>query len=308
MNRSDRNQAQHGRWQKRVLAILGGVIVVLAIWLAFALGSSNKDANKADMQPKATATKKPSKPKKLALKPGEVLGNLTERATENQDSVTGGDPTASQFYKSGNNWYWKLTSNNRGEVEVGKITGIKKSGSDYQLKTTSQVYEQGTKYTLTLHWLDKGKQEYNVHTDFKSINGNYTVGGSQTTAPQQVNTRNLTRSQIKDWIYRNIEKYGYSDESNENADDNDPNVYGYQFSFDKSGRLGVFVVENHEYVNKKYHTHYQTGSTPSVASFTITEQGYLQVHNVGTSGMEMVKNITGSSENQSAIVARTFEE
>lgn len=74
------------------------------------------------------------------------MSSVTETATEDPDTRTNEDTAYSQFYKQSGNWYWKLTSDKRGTIEVGKVSRVKKSDGDEIISVTSQVYEPGTNY------------------------------------------------------------------------------------------------------------------------------------------------------------------
>lgn len=297
----NRKRTQGQRITKKKLLIIGIVLVATLIVAIFAVirfqSSTNSENHVVNKQQTSTVTTQTTKSNGT-----NVLQDFTEKATEDSDTRTGGDTTYSQFYKQNNIWYWKLTSNNRGTLEVGKISKVVLDNSDYLISITSQVYQPGTKYQLNLHWLDQKVHKYNLHTDFKSINGNYTLGVPAES--QQINTRNLTKNQIKNWIVRNINKY---ESDGSQAQNDDPGYYYFEFSRDKAGCIDVFVTENHDYANK-HGDDVAPGVAPTVGSFQITKEGYLRAYNVGTGGLMMVKKVTGDAEARSAIVARSFDE
>ncbi|MCV3739906.1 hypothetical protein OF387_01570 [Lentilactobacillus hilgardii] len=300
MNRDEIRQRRLRRRHLIVMMIMA-IIVVILIGLIFVnLNHSHQQRVRSLNKTRQSSVQKVTS-RKTITHPDSVLTALMGKATEDSDTQTNGEATYSQFYRQGNQWYWKLTSNGRGVIEIGEISHISKEKSSYQFTTKSQVYEPGTTYQLAFHWLNKQQQQYNLHTDFKHINGDYTIG----VQPQTVDTRHLTRTQVKEWIVRNINKY--TDSPSAVHKTMNTNYYGFQFSFDKQGRLGIFVTENHDYDNKMG-ADVDPHVAPTVGSFTITTQGYLKVDNIGTSGMDMVKAVTGSNSAQSAIVARSFDE
>lgn len=288
--------------RKRPLLIIFAIVVVLVAGILVLILFHH-----ADSQHPATSHPQVSKMAKQSTQSSNgtnVLTDFTEKATEDADTRTGGDVTYSQFYKHGNDWYWKLTSNNRGTVEIGRISKVVADNENYVLSVTSQVYQSGTPYHLTLHWLNQKAHQYNLHTDFKDINGDYTQGAPAVAQP--VNTRNLTKAQIKNWIVRNINKYEPA--PGNQKQNNDPGYYYFQFSKDKNGCIGIWVTENHDYANA-HGDDVDPQVSPTVGDFQITKEGYLKVaSNVGTAGFTMIKKITGDYQNQSCIVARTFEE
>lgn len=300
MNRDESRRQRLKRRHLLVMTIMAIIIVILIGLIFVNLNRSHQQRVRSLNKARQSSVQKVTS-RKTITHPDSVLTALTGKATEDSDTQTNGEATYSQFCQQGHQWYWKLTSNGRGVIEIGDISHVSKKNGSYQLTTKSQVYEPGTKYQLVFHWLNKKKHQYNLHTDFKHINGDYTIG----VQPQTVDTRHLTRTQVKEWIVRNIDKY--TDSPSHMYNTTDTRYFGFQFSFNKQGCLGIFVTENHDYDNKMG-ADVDPHVAPTVGSFKITSQGYLKAYNIGISGSEMVKAVTGSNSAQSAIVARSFDE
>lgn len=298
MNRKQNLEHKHSRRKEILILVIALIAMIIVIYGIMTLNTSKVTPRHDTVQ----ATHNNVSHHNGGGISTDILASFTTPATEDADTRTNDDTTYSQFYKQGKVWYWKLSSNKRGTIEVGKVSNIHKKYKVYLLSMTSERYEPGTEYELNLHWLTKNKQ-YNLHTDFKSINGNYTFGTEST--PENVNTRNLSRSQIRDWIMRNFAKYNSADNENSTSD---WQWYYWDFGVNKNNCVTVFVTENHAYANK----HGATADphvAPTVGSFEITREGYLKAYNIGTSGTEMVHKITGGNDDaSSAIVAQSFDE
>lgn len=181
-----RKQTHSRSW---LIVGLTAIIVVLVAVLAFVLGQkSNQTTTKqagdsADKSAKV-ATSASSRSTRKAPKTSQLtttLRQLTQVAGEDTATRTnGGDITYSQFYQSKGTWYWNLTSSKRGQLEVGKIAGVTQKGSTQRLNVTSQIYHPGTAYVLDFSWLDQSAGRYHLNTSFESINGDYTLGQTET--------------------------------------------------------------------------------------------------------------------------------
>lgn len=285
-----------------IVIVISVIAVMIAFWGMMSLNKSASNTKKShNVASSRSASGKKAKTTHKQTSLLSVLPPFTEEATEDPDTRTGNDTTYSQFYQKAQNWYWKFSSINRGTIEVGKISNFKQLGKSYILSVSSQLYEPGTHYKLNLHWLTPNKK-YNVHTDFKSINGNYTFGTNKTLGV--VNTRNLTRPQIRDWIMRNIAKYATPKDENNTFN---WRYYYWKFSRNKNGCVNVFVTENHDYANR-YGADVDPEVAPTVGSFEITKEGYLKAYSVGTSGITMVNHFSDGESARSAIVATSFDE
>jgi len=177
------------RSKSRLIPVLCGIIAILVVGLVFVLGRQSasqpeQSAAKASSSAEKVAPRSSSQTtKRVATKPqsadqiSDLLSNLTQLAGEDSDSQTRSGVTYSRFYRNQGTWYWEMTSNQHTTPrEIGQITGATKTDDGIKLQVTSRVYQPGKAYSLRFHWLDKTAGNYNLHTDFENINGDYTLG------------------------------------------------------------------------------------------------------------------------------------
>lgn len=176
----------------RARTILWGVAGILLVMVIFVLATkaSNNHSEAKDAAPKAEKTEK-SQPAASVSSSSDaesssqssnikelnsILIPAMDTAGEDSDTQTGGDVTYSCFYRKEGTWYWQLSSDNRKIVEVGEVRSVRSDGDKKFFDMTSRSAEPGVHYSLEFHWLNRARQQYQVHTDFEDINGNYTIG------------------------------------------------------------------------------------------------------------------------------------
>lgn len=175
---------------QKILWGIAGLLVVAMVFVAGIKASNHQsEAKSSTPKPEKTEKSQPaasSSSSSVAVSASsasdssseldDLLSPLTATAGEDSDTRTGGDVTYSCFYRKSGTWYWQLSSDNRGMVEVGEVRSVKSDGDKEVLAMTSRSAEPGATYNLEFHWLDQSQTRYQVHTDFESINGNYTIG------------------------------------------------------------------------------------------------------------------------------------
>lgn len=195
----------------RGLIVTFGIIIVLllAVLIIVVIGSSPDNSKKAQTRSSSssesatTAQPKTRQNKTTKSKNSNYqLADLSQSAVEDPDTRTnGGDITYSQFYldSTDHHWYWSFSSSKRGQVENARVSHVAKSGSNYTIGLTSERYEPGTPYQLVVQWLNSSHTKYNLRTDFKRINGNYTLGDEAFADYSQVNNTSTTED-VNDWL------------------------------------------------------------------------------------------------------------
>lgn len=202
-----RHKQSSPKWTRaRKLWAGAGIIVIIGV--AFFLGlsiaghqsatpeSSTATSSKVKVQSshKVASSRRPDSTGDV-----DVLSDLTEKAGENASTRTNdNEKTYSQFKQQNGTWYWWLTSSKRGTIEVGEVRSVAKDGQTAQLKMKSEYYDQGTNYTLAFHWLAGSNTQYNLNTDFKQINGDYTLGDTEddVTPAKDVNLQDVIQSTV----------------------------------------------------------------------------------------------------------------
>lgn len=189
---------------------IGGIILTLIVVFALGQHFSGQATSKSTSAPKAEkVTKSTTNAASSAASSSttatatssshsadpqvtDALKDLTQVAGENTETQTGGRVTYSRFYQAQGTWYWEMTADTQtAPVEVAEVTGATREGETLNLAMTSQVYQPNHPYKLAFHWLDQDAGEYNLHTDFKSINGNYTLGQTGEVAQAQNDTASM---------------------------------------------------------------------------------------------------------------------
>lgn len=204
---------------------------------------------------------------------GDALANLTTKLPEDTATQNNNELTYSRFYQSNQHWYWELSSSKRGVFAEGQVKSLSKQNDGYLLSMQSNA---GQQYQLQLTWLDDQHQSYQVQTSYLNISGKYSADyanqSSQSSANNSnVDTKNLTQSQVIDWTWLHI------------ADDYPSNFttadFSYMFKTEKDGTLTVDIYENHDTKNMR-----EAGGAPEVAhragTFRINAKGELESYDV----------------------------
>jgi len=174
---------------RKILLGIAGILLVIGIF-ALAIKASNNHSQANGAAPKPEKTEKSQSTVSISSgsdaesssqssnikELNSILIPVMETAGEDSDTQTGGDVTYSCFYCKEGIWYWQLSSDSRKIVEVGEVRSVRSDGDKKIFDMTSRSAEPGVNYSLEFHWLNRERQQYQVHTDFEDINGNYTIG------------------------------------------------------------------------------------------------------------------------------------
>lgn len=213
-SRRNRHPNQSSHSNKGLIITFGTIMILLLVVLIIVMvGMNASNANKPVKTVRTTTTRTVAKKAPTVKAQPNALSQLavfSQNSVEDPSTRTnGGDVTYSQFYLNSktHRWFWSFSSSKRGQVENARVTHVQRSGRIYQINMVSLRYEPGTHYQVTVEWLNRQHTRYNLHTTFKSINGDYVLGTAAYTDYTQVHNTSTT-TDIDDWLEGNVEGIG----------------------------------------------------------------------------------------------------
>lgn len=136
--------------------------------------SSTVTSQSSSSKPRVTHAKAASQNNELSMN-RNTLTDLSHLRAEQVSTISNREVTFSEFWENNGNWYWTLSSDQRGSFENAKITAVTKQGNQYQMNAVTTTAPKDVHLVLNVVKMAGG---YELQTDFQHIHGIYDNGQS----------------------------------------------------------------------------------------------------------------------------------